>query len=575
MADLGSNLWSLLLPILAALFLLGLVVALLAGWARARRQRAGAPVEESRWWSGPSREPAPHRVLRIGLGILWIVDGLLQAQPRMPAGFVPQILDPNIQAGPSWLADLTEPLARVWTHHPITADAATVWVQVGLGILILLGGRGGRLDVLVLWASVVWSLFIWVFGEFFGAILHPGASWLTGSPGAVLVYTLAALLLLAGRGSPAATMGRWCRRTAAGWLLVGAALQAIPWENSWSADGLAAPFRDGSEVAQPAFLLEPIRAMLRLALTHPLLFNGLLVGLLLVTGVGLMLSSARVLLVAAVLICLATWWLAQDFGVLGGYGTDPNTALPLALLLVAGWPRSAADSTAVPVAGRAGGRTWNRTAMPTRAGLTAVGLAALLVIPLLLTISLTRPAGAGAVAADSGGGVLNIPHRPAPDFSLPDQHNHQTSLAGTRGKLTVLTFLDPVCSDDCPVIANQIATAVRQLGPAADQVQVIAIDSNPLFYRISDVAAFTTSHGLDDLPNWHFVAGSEPALRAVLDSYSISVQVPAVGMIAHSEGIYFIDRDGRQVAYLSDGANPQLITSYATVIGDELKKLLK
>ena len=36
---------------------------------------------------------------------------------------------------------------------------------------------------------------------------------------------------------------------------------------------------------------------------------------------------------AGIALCLATWWLGQDFGVLGGMATDPDTALPLALVL--------------------------------------------------------------------------------------------------------------------------------------------------------------------------------------------------------------------------------------------------
>ena len=34
-------------------------------------------------------EPSARRFLRISLGILWIMDGLLQAQPKMPAGLSP------------------------------------------------------------------------------------------------------------------------------------------------------------------------------------------------------------------------------------------------------------------------------------------------------------------------------------------------------------------------------------------------------------------------------------------------------------------------------------------------------
>lgn len=50
---------------------------------------------------------------------------------------------------------------------------------------------------------------------------------------------------------------------------------------------------------------------------------------------GLMLSTSRLVVVAS-FVCLATWWLGRDFGALGGYGMDPKTALPLAILVAGG-----------------------------------------------------------------------------------------------------------------------------------------------------------------------------------------------------------------------------------------------
>ena len=69
------------------------------------------------------------------------------------------------------------------------------------------------------------------------------------------------------------------------------------------------------------------------------------------------------MLVATLVLCGATWWLAQDFGVLGGLATDPNTALPLGLLIASALPgwraeRPAAADGAVPCSsGRGRGRS--------------------------------------------------------------------------------------------------------------------------------------------------------------------------------------------------------------------------
>ena len=60
----------------------------------------------------------------------------------------------------------------------------------------------------------------------------------------------------------------------------------------------------------------------------------------------------------------------------------------------------------------------------------------------------------------------------------------------------------------------------------------------------------------------------------MLAAYSIVVQVPAIGMIAHDEGIYFISPDGITAAFLGDRANPELSQGYSALIEQEIRRLL-
>lgn len=571
LTDMFPQLAEALLPIL--LWLVG--AGLLAGGTMWWWQRQGAsqgPRLPRRSRTDPEVEPPARLFLRVGLGLLWLVDGLLQAQPAMPAGFVAHTLAPGINSSPGWLLDLVHPFAQAWAHHPVAADLVTVFVQLGLGLLVLVGGRD-LVARAALWASLLWSAVVWVGGELFGGLLATGASWLTGAPGAALVYALAAALLLV-------PWDRWnradavelARRAVGVWMLAAATLQALPWGGSWSGRGLSAPFEVGAHTSQPAVFLAPITFAAHLAASHPVAVNIAIVAILATLGFGLIFSSASGFVAAGITFCLATWWLAQDFGVLGGLATDPNTALPLALVLVAGWPRSPSH-TAEPAGGTEHLAPLLRS-VPVRTGLTTVGVGAVLVVPVLLLGTLLGPPDASAVVADSGGGVIDVPHRPAADFTLTDQTGTTVSMSKLRGTLTLVTFLDPVCSDDCPIIANQIAAADRALGPLARRVQIVAIDTNPIFHRVADVQAFTGSHGLGDLPNWHFLAGSATQLDDALAAYSIVVQVPAVGMISHGEGIYFISPDGTTAAYLGDGANPQLSHGYTTLIEKEIRRLL-
>ncbi|MDQ1642073.1 MAG: hypothetical protein QOJ90_1424, partial [Actinomycetota bacterium] len=492
--DLGGLLHPILLTSLSWLGLLGVLVAGASWWLSRHPthifERARATVLRSA--ENDAAEPTARRFLRVALGLLWMVDGALQARGDVPAGFRRGPLAEGLASSPAWFSDALAPLVRVWTWHPVVADATTVWVQIGLGIL-LLAVRDGRVLQLAVAASAAWSLLVWVAGEFAGGLLAPGAGWLTGAPGAALLYVVgAALLLLPWDWWTSGRVATLVRRWAGLWLLLGAVLQALPWETWWTGEGLSAPFNEAASNDQPGFLSRPIAALADLAAAHPAGVNGVLVAVLTVLGVALLLTRSSAVVTAAIVLCGATWWLAQDFGVLEPAATDPNAALPLGLLLACAlrvWevPPRATDRATEPASRSS---TVRATLV---AGFAAVGVGALLA-PLAVVGTLLGPADSAALAADSGGLVL-LPPRPVPDFRLTDQNGLTVTQTNLRGRLTVLTFLDPVCSDDCPLIANQLAAANEAVGELAGQLQIVAIDSNPVFTRVADVQAFTRSHG--------------------------------------------------------------------------------
>lgn len=532
-------------------------------------------------------EPAARRFLRIGFAALWLVCGALQAQPRMPSGFIVNVVQPDPAAQPAWLTDLGAPFVRAWTRHPVTSDAITVWVQIGLGVLLVVAARG-VLAWLAGVATIVWSLVVWLIGEQAGGLFAKGATFTAGAPGAVLIYGVAGGMLLlpwhwwdSGRAQAVA------RHVGSGWLALGAALQALPWERAWTSSGAAEPFVAGSTNSQPGLLRSPLAKVASFAAANPVVVNSVIVTLLAAAAIALWFSARPAVVTAVLGLCAVAWWLAQDFGVLGGYGTDPNSALPLAMLIAVAHPsfqerdaRVGATDPAPTEAPASSADARRRTRLGAAraggiAGLVAIGAVTAVVLPAGLAGALPRAAGGDAVRADSGGGIRPVPGRPAPAFDLVDQRGMRTSLARLQGKVVVLTFLDPVCSTDCPLIANQLAVADRRLGAMAERVQFVAIDSNPVFRFRRDVTAFSETHGLAGLANWHFVTGAPDVVQTVLGNYGITVQVPAVGMIEHTDAIYFITPEGREAAYLEDGAQSGLTGTYADQIYAELRTLLR
>ena len=71
---------------------------------------------------------------------------------------------------------------------------------------------------------------------------------------------------------------------------------------------------------------------------------------------------------------------------------------------------------------------------------------------------------ADPITAEAIAGTNGQLDTPAPNFTLTSQDGRQVSLASLRGKVVLLTFLDPVCTTDCPLIAQEMRSADTLLG---------------------------------------------------------------------------------------------------------------
>jgi cytochrome oxidase Cu insertion factor (SCO1/SenC/PrrC family) len=140
-----------------------------------------------------------------------------------------------------------------------------------------------------------------------------------------------------------------------------------------------------------------------------------------------------------------------------------------------------------------------------------------------------------------------VPSRAAPGFTLTDQHGRTLSLASFRGRAVVLDFMDPHCTDICPIVSQEYIDAYGDLGADARRTVFVAVNVNPYFRSTADVAAFSTEHQLTSIPSWYFLTGPLPALRAVWRAYQIEVAAPKPSAdVVHTSLVYFIDPSGRE-----------------------------
>ena len=622
-------------------------------WATARTWRPVTPARKGGSAEAGTVEARGRQLLRVGFGVLWIFDGILQAQPKMAGGLAAQVIQPIAATSPPWVQHLVNWGGTIWSYHPIQAGAASVWIQVGIGAWLIVAARG-TWSRLAGAASVAWGLVVWVFGESFGGIFAPGLSWLTGAPGGVLLYVAAgALIALPEVAWRSPGFGRRMLAGAGLFFIGMAVLQAWPGRGFWQGTvhgkpgTLSGMVQTMSATPQPHFLSALLSGFGSFATRHGFAVNLVVVIALAAIGAIFLTGNARLVRYAVwfgIAFCLADWVLIQDLGFLGGLGTDPNSMIPLILLFSSGYlaltpaaqeapasqeaaateaasataemitaggvigdsdtagdkqaagsERASGDERATadeptagderatadePTAGdvrgsgseqaaegerasgdeRVGGdgretSGWRRRLGPEVVGgaVAGAGARSVAAVGALAVILLGAAPMAAAAANRTADPILALAiagdsvslNLPAPAFSLTDQNGQAVSMASLRGKVVLMTFLDPVCTTDCPIIAQEFKAAGQLLGAQDSRVELVAVVANPTYRSAVFTRAFDRQEGLAGVPNWLYLTGSISQLDSIWGHYGIAVQdLPAGSMAAHNDLAVVIDPAG-------------------------------
>ena len=267
------------------------------------------------------------------LGIIWFIDGILQLKPQMfTHQFISQVLLPTAQGQPLGIGQSITWAANFVAPHIAVYNFIFAAVQLFLGVMLIFNWWvKGTLVV-----SFVWTAIVWWFSEGFGMLLTGQATFLTGAPGAVLLYGLIGIIVwpqnnTQDKGTPLSTrMADTARYMLAALWVVGGLLQL-----------------------QPAFLTQgglngafAVDAFNHMAAAQPLLMDLLFAALMWVAGILLLMPRQnRARLTGywlSIVLALFIWWAGEAFGLMfSPLGTDPNSGPLLVLLTFGVWNKMA------------------------------------------------------------------------------------------------------------------------------------------------------------------------------------------------------------------------------------------
>lgn len=155
----------------------------------------------------------------------------------------------------------------------------------------------------------------------------------------------------------------------------------------------------------------------------------------------------------------------------------------------------------------------------------------------------TGPAHPGAARRGLRGDAVWARNRkPAPAFTLRDQHSRLVSLSEQRGRPVVLAFMDSRCKVICKLEGPMLGSIIARAGRGAS---LVVVSVNPWQDTPASTRAAAAHWRLGS--GWLWLRGSPARLRPIWNTYGIKVK-RTQGDVSHSTAIYLIDRSGHERA---------------------------
>ncbi|KRB51143.1 MAG: SCO family protein [Pseudomonadota bacterium] len=181
-------------------------------------------------------------------------------------------------------------------------------------------------------------------------------------------------------------------------------------------------------------------------------------------------------------------------------------------------------------------------------------------VPILIAACVVGLIFLGAVAWKTG--VFDRPPQAAVGgpFQLIDQNGKPTDESILKGKWTVVFFGFTYCPDVCPTTMQALGAAQQQLGPKADQMQVVFMSLDP---ARDTPAQLKTYLGSDIFPKGTIgLTGTPEQVDAAAKAYRVYYKKNGEGadyLVDHSTAAYLMDPKGRFDRVIPYGISPEEI----------------
>lgn len=140
------------------------------------------------------------------------------------------------------------------------------------------------------------------------------------------------------------------------------------------------------------------------------------------------------------------------------------------------------------------------------------------------------------------------------DFTLTAHTGRPLQLTDLRGKVVLIFFGYSHCPDICSPALLRLANVIRDLGPQAEQVQVLFITVDPERDTPQRLAEFVPRFH----PSFIGLTGSPEEIKRVAGLYRVAYErnTENPGLFVHSGNVFALDRRGRTRLMFRDGTAP-------------------